>query len=226
MSSPTPSTPSRALSIFLGTLAAFASFAVVAALLQAIAGGTPEYRNHDARVKIKTDIVAEQDALLEKYGLKHDSAPVLTKAAELVQARKVSTTTQTVPGSPTALKAAAAAPAPAPAPVADAKKPEAKPADAAPTPAAAAPEAPKASVPAPAAPEAAKPAPAPAPEAPKTEAAPVPMPTPAPAPAPEAPKTEAAPMPAPATPAPAPAPAPEAPKPAPAPAPEPPKPAP
>lgn len=181
MSSPTSSKPSSALTVLLGTLAAFASFAVIAALLQATAGGKADDPLVAERLQKKEDVAKEQTALLEKYGLAGDSSAVIAKSLEQIKVRKVGVTTQVVPGSPTALKAAAAAPAPdaaAPAPA----TPATAPVPAASTPAAPAPSTPAA--PAPAAPV--TPPPVPAPAAPAT---PPPAPAPVPAPAPAAPTT-------------------------------------
>lgn len=114
---------SSALSVFLGTLAAFATFAVLTALLQGLAGGTPDDPTVAERLQKKEDVAKEQAALLDKYGLAGDSGAVFAKSAEQIKARKVGVTTQVVPGSPTALKAAAAAaPPPAAAPAAPATK--------------------------------------------------------------------------------------------------------
>jgi hypothetical protein len=146
MSSPSTSKPSGALAVFLGTLAAFASFAVIAALLQALAGGKAADPTVADRLKNKEDVAKEQAALLEKGGLAGDPSAVFAKSLDQIKTRKVGVTTLMVPGSPTALKAAAPAPAePAPA-----------------TPAPAAPGAPAPATPAPAAPAPATPAPAPA----------------------------------------------------------------
>ena len=113
MSSSTSSNPSRPLSIFMGTLVAFASFAVIAALLQVVAGGRPEDPARADRLQKKEDVAKEQGALMEKYGLSGDAKGVFAKVQSQIKARKVAATTQVVPGSPTALKQAAAVPAPA-----------------------------------------------------------------------------------------------------------------
>jgi hypothetical protein len=115
MSSQPPNPTSRPWSIFVGVLAAFASFAVVAAILQAVAGGKPADPTVAERLKKKADVAAEQNALIEKYGLKSNADAVFTNAVTQIKLRKVETTTTVVPGSPTAIKQAAAAPAPAPA---------------------------------------------------------------------------------------------------------------
>ena len=98
--------------MLLGTLAAFASFAVFAALIQGFAGGKPSDPLSPVRLKNKADVSAEQTALLEKYGFSNNSTALFTKAAEELKTRKLSTSTIVVPGSATALKAT---PPPAPA---------------------------------------------------------------------------------------------------------------
>lgn len=128
MSQSTTQPQSSALSIFVGTLAAFAFFAVITALLQYKFGGKAADPNREVRLQNKADIAKEQNALVEKYGLKGDAPAVFEKAQAVIQGRKVSATTQVVPGSPTALKQAAAPAAATPAPT--------LPAPAVPTPAA------------------------------------------------------------------------------------------
>lgn len=130
----------------MGTLAAFAFFAVVTALVQNIYGGKAVDPGSAVRLENKANVAKEQDALIEKYGLKGDSTAVFEKAQAVIKTRQVKTTTQVVPGTPTALKQAAPAPAPAPA----APAPATTPVPAAPAPAAA----PAAPVPTPAAPAA------------------------------------------------------------------------
>lgn len=159
MSQSTTQPQSSALSIFVGTLAAFAFFAVVTALVQNIYGGKAVDPGSATRLETKANVAKEQDALVEKYGLKGDSTAVFEKAEAIIKNRKVTATTQVVPGSPTALKQAAPAAAPAPATPAPAPAPAAP---VTPAPAASAP------VPAPAAPAPAA-TPAPAPVAPAAE---------------------------------------------------------
>ncbi|MEI6533936.1 MAG: hypothetical protein WCN98_01250 [Verrucomicrobiaceae bacterium] len=118
LTSPTPS--SRPLSIFVGVLAAFASFALIAAILQFAAGGNQVDPLSVERLKKKSDIAAEQNALIEKYGLKSNAEVVIANAVTQIKSRKVEATTAVVPGSPTAIKQAAVAPAPAVAPAAPA----------------------------------------------------------------------------------------------------------
>ena len=129
MSSPTASNPSRALSVFVGTLAAFASFALIASVIQGISGGKPADPTSKDRIEKRTAAVAEQKALIEKYGLADHAEAVFEKAVAQIKTRKEGVTTIVVPGTPTALKqAAAAAPAPAPATPAPAGQPAPAPA--------------------------------------------------------------------------------------------------
>lgn len=121
MSSQTTTSTSRPWSIFVGVLAAFASFAVVAAILQAVAGGKPSDPLSAERLKKKADVAVEQDALIEKYGLKSNANVIIANAVTQIQSRKIETTIVVVPGSPTAIKQAAASPASAPAPAATPK---------------------------------------------------------------------------------------------------------
>lgn len=134
MSSATTNKPPGALSVFLGTLAAFASFAVITAVLQATAGGKPADPASGERLQKKEDVAKEQHALLDKYGLEGNPSPVFAKSLEQLKTRKPAATTQVVPGSPTALKAASA-PAPAPAAPSPAAAPATPPAAPAPAPA-------------------------------------------------------------------------------------------
>ncbi len=117
MSSSSPTSNSRPLSIFVGVLAAFASFALIAAIMQFLAGGKPADPSSAERIKKKDDVAAEQGALIEKYGLKSNPDTVIASAVTQIKSRKVEVTTTCVPGSPTAIKQAAPAPA-TPAPVA------------------------------------------------------------------------------------------------------------
>lgn len=115
MSTITPTSTSRPLSIFVGILAAFASFALIAALLQGLAGGKPADPSENERLKKKADVAAEQNAMIEKYGLKSNAEAVIANAVTQISSRKLETTTTVVPGSPTAIKQAAAVPTPSPA---------------------------------------------------------------------------------------------------------------
>jgi len=103
--------------VLFGTIAALASFAVLASIIQGFAGGKPSDPLSPVRLKNKADVAAEQNALLEKYGITTNSVQIFSKAAEELKARKFSTTTVVVPGTPTALKATPP-PAPSAAPTA------------------------------------------------------------------------------------------------------------
>lgn len=172
MSNTAPHTPSRGPLVLLGVLAAFASFAVIAAVLQTILGGRAEDPQGDVRLKNKEEIALAQSALLKKGGLEGNADVVIAKAVEQIASRKLETSKVVVPGSPTAIKQSAPAPAPA--------SPE-KPSPAAPAPA---------------------PAPAPEPAAPVVEPPTVPAPAPTPAPAAEPSAPVIKPPPAPVEPAP------------------------
>jgi hypothetical protein len=116
MSSTTSSSPTRVLSVFVGTLAAFASFALLTSLIQGFAGGKPGDPLSKDRIAKRTAAVAEQKALIEKYGLSTNADAIFEKSASQLQTRKEAASTVVVPGTPTALKQAApAAPAAAPA---------------------------------------------------------------------------------------------------------------
>lgn len=116
MSESAPQTNSRGPAIIVGTLAAFASFAVIAAVIQAVAGGRPADPLTAKRLEFKAEIAGAQSALLAKYGLADKADAVIAKSIDQIQARKIETSKVVVPGSPTAIKQSAAAPAPAPAP--------------------------------------------------------------------------------------------------------------
>ena len=116
MSTDSTYSPSRGPAVFVGILAAFASFAVIAALLQAIAGGKPADPTSAKRLENKAAVAKEQNDLLVKYGLAGAGADaVIAKAADQVKARKQGPSTIVVPNSPTAQKQQPAAPAAAPA---------------------------------------------------------------------------------------------------------------
>ena len=114
MSDTAPNPPSSGPLIILGTIAAFASFAVVAAILQTYAGGRPSDPQSEVRLKNKAEIAEAQSALLKKSGLAGNADIVITNAVEQIGARKLETSKVVVPGSPTAIKQSAAAPPPAP----------------------------------------------------------------------------------------------------------------
>ena len=118
MSSSNHNPSSGTLSVLFGTLAALASFAVMAALLQVAAGGKPLDTTSAERLKKKVEIAKEQTALLDKYGLLGDAKAVFAKAEAHLKTRRLNVTTQVVPGSATALKQAAPVVPVAPAPTA------------------------------------------------------------------------------------------------------------
>lgn len=192
-----PEQPKKAGTTFLWVLGAFAGFAVLFSILQAVGGSqSAQDPRAEERAAFTAEILKAQADNLAKIGF-NDAAKrkaAFEKTLTALAAKKPAVSSQVVPGSPTQLKqqaATAASQAPAAAPAPAPAAPAATPAPAAPTPA---------------------PAPTPVPS------------TPAPTPAPSTP-APAAPAPAPATsnPAPSPAvPAPAAPAPAPA-APAPPK---
>ncbi len=173
MPNPAPHTPSRGPLVFLGVLAAFASFAVIAAGLQIFAGGKPEDSQSKVRLDHKEEIAKAQMVQLKKYGLADNADAVIAKAVEQIGTRKLEASKVVVPGSPTAIKQSAPAPAPAP-PV----KPEAPPTPE-PTPA-------PATAPAPVAPINPPPVPA-APPSIDVPATPAPDPVPATPPVPPVP---------------------------------------
>ena len=116
MSDPAPHPPSRGPLITLGALAAFASFAVIAAILQTCAGGKPSDPQSEVRLKNKAEIAEAQSALLKKSGLADNADAVIAKSVEQIGTRKLEVSKVVVPGSPTAIKQSAPAPAPVPAP--------------------------------------------------------------------------------------------------------------
>lgn len=124
MSATTTHTPPRGPALFVGMLAAFASFAVVSAVLQWSAGGKPADPTSEVRIKNRDTIRTEQDALLKKSGILENADAVIAKSVEQIKQRKAGETKIVVPGSPTAVKQAAAAPAPAAAAPAPASQPK------------------------------------------------------------------------------------------------------
>lgn len=171
----------KAGATFLWVFAAFAGFAVLFSIIQAVNGSKQGFDPRAAeRLANTAEIQKAQNENMAKIGLNDagKKKAIFAKTLSALSGRKPAVSTQVVPGSPTQLKqAAAAAPATAPTPAAaSAVKPAA-----APTPAAAKP------APAPAAPAkpAASPPAAPAPAQPAAPTAPTPAPAqPAPAPAP------------------------------------------
>lgn len=120
--------PKKAGATFLWVLGAFAGFAVLFTIIQAISGSNQGF---DPREQFRRDNTAEilkaQAENISKLGL-NDAAKkqaVFEKALTELAAKKATVSTQVVPGSPTQLKQAAAAAAPAPAPAAPAPAPAA-----------------------------------------------------------------------------------------------------
>jgi hypothetical protein len=186
-------TSPRGFTVILSVIGAFVGFAIVTALLQTGVGGKPADPTSAERLQKKETVASEQAALVEKYGLTANADTLFSKVSDQIKARKVSTSSAVVPGTPTALKQAAATAPAAPATPAPAATKPATPAPAVPTPPA---EKPATPPPAPNVPAPATPAvPAPNTTTPVTPppAAPVPPPaatpptTPPPVPAPAAP---------------------------------------
>lgn len=134
--------PKKAGATFMWVLGAFAGFAVLFSVLQAMSGSKlGEDPRAPERAANTAEIVKAQNENLAKIGMS-DAAKkkaVFEKTLTAAGAKKPVVSTQVVPGSPTQLKQAAAAAAPAPA----APAAPASPAPAAPAPAPAAPAPPK-----------------------------------------------------------------------------------
>lgn len=147
MSQPDPS--KKAGATFVWVLGAFAGFAVLFVLIQAL---NDSKEGFDPRAQERSDNTAEilkaQNENIAKLGLNDEAKKkaVFEKTIAELGAKKAGLSTQVVPGSPTQLKQAAAATAPAPtAPAPAAPAAPAVPATQAPaTPAPAAPAAPMA----------------------------------------------------------------------------------
>ncbi len=157
----------KAGATFLWVFAAFAGFAVLFSIIQAVNGSKQGFDPRAAeRLANTAEIQKAQNENMAKIGLNDagKKKAIFAKTLSALSGRKPAVSTQVVPGSPTQLKqAAAAAPATAPTPAA-----------AKPAPAPAAPAKPAVSPPA-----------APAPAQPAAPTAPTPAPAqPAPAPAP------------------------------------------
>ncbi|MCE9519640.1 MAG: hypothetical protein K8R87_08830 [Verrucomicrobia bacterium] len=175
MSATAPHNPPRGPLVLLGVIAAFASFAVIAALLQIFFGGKPADPRSKVRLDNKEEVAKAQLDLLKKSGLADNADAVIAKAVEQIGLRKLEASKVVVPGSPTAIKQSAPAPTPAPDPD-PATPPAVVPAPAAPAPAST-----PAPTPAPEAPIVSPPAPVVAPEPVTPDPAPVPI-TPPPVP--------------------------------------------
>lgn len=117
MSQPDPS--KKAGATFTWVLGAFAGFAVLFILIQAVSGSKQGFDPRaEERHKNTEEILAAQAKSITALGL-NDAAKkkaVFDKTLAALAAKKQAVSTQVVPGSPTQLKqAAAAVPAPAPA---------------------------------------------------------------------------------------------------------------
>lgn len=137
--------PQKAGATFLWVLGAFAGFAVLFTIIQAVSDSKQGFDPREAeRTAYTAEILKAQSENLAKLGLT-DAAKkkaVFEKTLADLGVKKPAVSTQVVPGSPTQLKQAAAA-APAPVPAAPpAGTPPASPAPAAPAAPAPAPAAP------------------------------------------------------------------------------------
>ena len=172
----------KAGATFLWVFAAFAGFAVLFSIIQAVNGSKQGFDPRAAERLANTAAIQKtQNENMAKIGLSdaEKKKAIFAKTLSALSGRKPAVSTQVVPGSPTQLKQAAAAAAPAAPPAGTPAPAAAKPATAPAAPAK--PAAPPSAVPAPAQPAPAKPA-AP-PSAAPAPAQPVPA-QPAPAPAP------------------------------------------
>ncbi len=118
-----PDLPKKAGATFLWVLGAFACFAVLFSVIQAISGSAAGIDPRaPERQAARDEIVALQDANLTALGLKDakKKAETFTKTLTVLKDKAPAASAQVVPGSPTQLKQAAAAAPPAPAAVAPA----------------------------------------------------------------------------------------------------------
>ncbi|MCB1279373.1 hypothetical protein [Prosthecobacter sp.] len=129
--------PKKAGATFLWVLGAFAGFAVLFTIIQAISDSKRGFDPRESeRLANTAEIVKAQAESIAKLGLNDEAKKkaVFEKTLAALASKKQAVSTQVVPGSPTQLKQAAAAAAPAsPTPAATA----------APAPAPAAPASPK-----------------------------------------------------------------------------------
>jgi|GEM_PF-500680 len=113
-----PDQPKKAGATFVWVLGAFAGFAVLLLIIQAL---NDSKQGFDPREKERRDNTAEilkaQSENMAKLGLNVEARKkeVFGKTLAALSAKKPGVSTQVVPGSPTQLKQAAAASAPAPA---------------------------------------------------------------------------------------------------------------
>ncbi|WP_395749509.1 hypothetical protein [Prosthecobacter sp.] len=145
-----PDQPKKAGATFTWVLGAFAGFAVLFILIQAVSDSKQGFDPREQERHNNTaEILAAQAKNISSLGLSDpENKKKVFKDAfdDIAKKRSETASKQVVPGSPTQLKQAAAAPAPAPAPAAGGTPP------AAPAPAAAPAAPPAAPAPAPAAP--------------------------------------------------------------------------
>lgn len=109
---------SKSSASFLWVSGAFVGFTALFFVVQALFGKAPvtDPRSPD-RLVIKGEILAEQDALMTKMGLKDEAkrAAIFAKTATELKNRKAAKSGFVVPGSPTQLKQMAEGAAPPPA---------------------------------------------------------------------------------------------------------------
>lgn len=121
-------TSSKSSASFLWVLGAFAGFAVLFLLIQALFGTeqVTDPRSPD-RLTIRGEVLSEQQALIAKMGLNEETkrTALFVKASEEVKNRKTGKSAFLVPGSPTQLKQMAEGAAPPPADGAPAATPAA-----------------------------------------------------------------------------------------------------
>jgi hypothetical protein len=137
--------PKKAGATFLWVLGAFAGFAVLFTILQAVSDSKRGFDPRESeRLANTAEIVKAQAESIAKLGLNDEAKKkaVFEKTLAALGSKKPAVSTQVVPGSPTQLKQAAAAAAAAPAPTTAPASP-APAAPAAPAPAPAAPALPK-----------------------------------------------------------------------------------
>ncbi|HRH94332.1 MAG TPA: hypothetical protein PLB55_00280 [Prosthecobacter sp.] len=138
--------PKKAGATFLWVLGAFAGFAVLFTILQAVSDSKRGFDPRESeRLANTAEIVKAQAESIAKLGLNDEAKKkaVFEKTLATLGSKKPAVSTQVVPGSPTQLKQAAAAAAAAPAPATTAPASPATAAPAAPAPAPAAPALPK-----------------------------------------------------------------------------------
>ncbi len=125
--------PTKAGATFLWMLAAFAGFAVLFSIIQAINGSKQDFDPRaEQRLANTAEIQKAQNENMAKIGMNDPAKKnaIFEKTLSAIGGKKPAVSTQVVPGSPTQLKQAAAAAAAAPAPAA--AKPATPPTSAAP----------------------------------------------------------------------------------------------